>query len=186
MADTGKITIKKYSNRRLYDTTNGRYVTLDDISDLIKEGNSVEVLDSKTKEDITKLILAQIILEKERSRKNLLPTSFLYQIIQTNEEFIQDFFEQYLSMTLEAYVNSRQIFEKKLKEMSHLGRLPAEMGELFLRNMGFLGMRPNGAESAPEEGPEAQGDLLRGELDLLKKKLEEMEKEIGERERGKK
>lgn len=75
------ITIKKYSNRRLYDSTNKRYVTLEDIAGLIREGNEINVVDSQSGEDITKVILIQVILESEKNKEDILPVSFLHMLI---------------------------------------------------------------------------------------------------------
>jgi len=77
----GKITIKKYANRRLYDTSASRYVTLDHLRDLVKENADFEVVDAKTGEDLTRGVLAQIIFEEEAKGANLLPVEFLRQLI---------------------------------------------------------------------------------------------------------
>jgi len=136
-----EIIIKKYSNRRLYNTDGNGYVKLEDIADLIREGHDIKVVDSKTKEDITKQILAQIILEEEKNKKDLLPKTLLYQIIRANEDFTRDFFENYLNMTMEAYFSYRNAMEKRVKEMSDINKLPFEMGDLFMKSFGFMGPR---------------------------------------------
>jgi len=136
-----EIIIKKYSNRRLYNTDGNGYVKLEEIAALIREGHDIKVVDSKTKEDITKQILAQIILEEEKNKKDLLPKTLLYQIIRANEEFTRDFFENYLNMTMEAYLSYRNAMEKRVKEMSDINKLPFEMGDLFMKSFGFMGPR---------------------------------------------
>ena len=73
-----QITIKKYSNRRLYDSTNKRYVTLEDIETLIREGSEIKVLDSQSGENITKVILIQVILESEKNREDILLSAVFY------------------------------------------------------------------------------------------------------------
>lgn len=138
-----EVILKKYTNRRLYNTDEGRYVKLDEIGDIIRRGNDIKVIDTKTKEDITKQILAQIILEEEKNKKDLLPKTLLYQIIRANEDFTRDFFENYLSMTMESYLSYRDLMEKKVKEMSDISRLPYEMGEIFMKSFGFMGKLPS-------------------------------------------
>src|ERR1700739_3309641 len=80
-AETPPIVIKKYANRRLYNTATSSYVTLDDLSAMVKEGGEFVVYDAKTGEDITRSVLTQIIVEEEQKGQNLLPISFLRQLI---------------------------------------------------------------------------------------------------------
>jgi len=134
-----EIIIKKYSNRRLYNIEESKYVTLEDIAKIIRHGNDIKVIDSKTDEDITKQILAQIILEEEKNKKDLLPTTLLYQIIRANQAFTKDFFENYLNMTMESYLSYRNIMEKKISEMADISKLPYEMGDIFMKSIGFMG-----------------------------------------------
>lgn len=81
--------IKRYSNRKLYDTEASSYVTLDDIAGLVKDGDEVRVIDNKTKEDLTALTLTQIIFEEEKRQKRVLPLSTLRGVIQSGGEFLQ-------------------------------------------------------------------------------------------------
>ena len=81
--------IKRYSNRKLYDTEQSTYITLDEIQEMVKGGEDVRIIDNKSKEDITNATLAQIIFEQEKSHKRLLPLSALRTIIQSGEDFLQ-------------------------------------------------------------------------------------------------
>lgn len=81
--------IKRYSNRKLYDTEQSTYITLDEIQGMVKGGEDIRIIDNKTKEDITNVTLAQIIFEQEKSHKRLLPLSALRSIIQSGEDFVQ-------------------------------------------------------------------------------------------------
>lgn len=83
--------------------------------ELIRSGRDCVVIDSKTNEDITKLILVQIILEEEKSGKNLLPVEFLYQLIRNREESFHDFFYNYMTASFEAYLKARSEFERRFK-----------------------------------------------------------------------
>lgn len=80
--------IKRYANRKLYDTQHSRYVTLDQISDMIRNGDEVRIIDNKTKEDLTSVTLAQIIFEEEKKQKSFLPLQAMRNIIQTGGESI--------------------------------------------------------------------------------------------------
>ncbi|MBI5018264.1 MAG: polyhydroxyalkanoate synthesis regulator DNA-binding domain-containing protein [Deltaproteobacteria bacterium] len=105
------IVIKKYSNRRLYDTSNSCYVNLKQIAALVREGNTVEVLDTATSEDITKVILTQIIIEEEKQQRSLLPTDFLHQLIQHGEIAYAQFAEEALTAGLAAYRSAQEQME---------------------------------------------------------------------------
>jgi polyhydroxyalkanoate synthesis repressor PhaR len=134
-----EILIKKYSNRRLYNTEESKYVKLEDLAELIRQGNDIRVIDTKTKEDITKQILAQIIMEEEKNKNDILPMSLFYKIIRANEDFIRDFFENYLNSTLDSYLSYRQAMEEKLKEMQDISKLPLEIGDVFMKSLGLMG-----------------------------------------------
>lgn len=81
--------IKRYSNRKLYDTEQSTYITLDEIQEMVKNGEDLRIIDNKSKDDITNVTLAQIIFEQEKSHKRLLPLSALRSIIQSGEDFIE-------------------------------------------------------------------------------------------------
>jgi polyhydroxyalkanoate synthesis repressor PhaR len=100
------IVIKKYGNRRLYDTDLSRYVTLEELEDRIRRGDDVRVLDAKTNEDLTQQTLAQIILES-RGAARLLPVPLLAQLIRMKDEALAEFFGRYVSTALELYLQAR-------------------------------------------------------------------------------
>lgn len=115
------LTIKRYGNRRLYDTESGGYLTNQDVIDIIRRGRDIRVVDSRTGEDITKMVLVNIILEEEKLRRNLLPVSFLFQLIRLQGETLQDFFQNYLTASLEAYLKTRREFDRRFREWLNLG-----------------------------------------------------------------
>lgn len=141
-----EILIKKYTNRRLYHTGESRYIKLDEIADIIRQGNDIKVLDSQTDKDITKQILAQIILEEEKNRKDLLPTALLYEIIRTNEEITRDFFENYLYKMMENYISYRKMMDQRLHEMTDVSKLSFELGDVFMQSLGMGGLSGGGPE----------------------------------------
>ncbi len=114
MAD--KILIKKYANRRLYDTEKSAYITLDDISNIIKQGQQVEIIDAKTKEDVTAFIFTQIILEEAKNNKNFLPVPLLFLFIQYGENVLSEFFEKHLQQTIQNYLSYKTFADDQFKK----------------------------------------------------------------------
>lgn len=113
--DSDAVVIKKYSNRRLYDSAEKKYITLEHISDLIKSGKEIQVIDTQTKEDITKLILIQTILENEKNKEDILPASFLYSIIKYGNQVAKEYFDNSFIMMMQPYIS----FQKNLRKNMH-------------------------------------------------------------------
>ena len=116
-----KVLLKKYANRRLYDTEKSAYVTLNQVADLIREGRQVEVIDAKTREDVTAFILTQIILEESRKKNVLLPVPLLHLIIQYGENVLEEFFEKYLQQTIQNYLNYKKTVDEQFGKWLELG-----------------------------------------------------------------
>lgn len=120
--------IKKYANRRLYDTGQSCYVTLDDLCGLVKEGHDFVVQDAKSGEDITHSVLTQIIVEQEGSSPTLLSTAFLRKLIGFYGENVQTLVPEYLSQTIEFFEkNQEQIAKNMETPMENMGK----MGDVF-------------------------------------------------------
>jgi len=116
-----KVLLKKYPNRRLYDTEKSTYVTLDQVAEMIRRGLMVEVIDAKTEEDVTAFILHQIILEEARMKNGLLPVSLLHMIIQYGDTTLREFFQKYLQQTLENYITYKTASDEQFKKWLDLG-----------------------------------------------------------------
>lgn len=139
--------IKKYANRRLYDTGRSSYVTLEDLCEMVKEGHDFVVQDAKTKEDITRSVLTQIILDQEsKGEDNLLPTSFLKNLIGFYGDSVQQVVPDYLETTLNMFVENqervREQINKSLEGMNMPGTMsgsipgmPSSLEELNRQNM---------------------------------------------------
>lgn len=127
-----RIIIKRYGNRRLYNTETGSYVTYQDLIGIIRKGNDIQVIDSTTKADVTKSVLIQTILEEEKNQKNLLPLSFLFQILRSREDSIQDFFKNYLSASFEAYLKTKEEFDRRFRGFLGMGATAPQMWEQFI------------------------------------------------------
>jgi polyhydroxyalkanoate synthesis repressor PhaR len=133
ITDKNRIIIKRYGNRRLYNTETSSYVNYQEISELIREGRDIQVIDSKTKEDITRLVLLQIILEEGQ---DLLPTPFLYQLIRTQEESLHEFFQNYLSASFDAYMKTKQEFDRRFRSWLDISASAPQMLENFFNPPG--------------------------------------------------
>src|SRR5215213_7695386 len=109
------ITIKKYANRRLYNTGTSTYVTLEDLASMVKAGEDFVVFDAKTSEDITRSVLAQIIFEQEgKSGQNLLPITFLRQLIRYYGDSMQALVPSYLEYSLQTLAQNQQKFRDQM------------------------------------------------------------------------
>ncbi len=113
--------LKKYTNRRLYDTEKSLYVTLDYVTDIIRKGRQVQVTDAKTGEDVTPAILTQIVLEEARKKKYLLPPPLLYLMIRYGENMLTEFFEKYLEQTIRNYLLLRNMADEQFKKLLEYG-----------------------------------------------------------------
>ncbi|MGQ0527067.1 MAG: polyhydroxyalkanoate synthesis repressor PhaR [Alphaproteobacteria bacterium] len=139
--------IKKYANRRLYDTGRSSYVTLDDLCEMVREGYAFIVLDAKTGEDITRPVLAQIIVDKESNGvegENLLPTNFLRQLISFYGNNVQSILPNYLETTLDLFVKNQEQMREQInksfegiKPMSGMFHVPA-LDEINRQNMAMF------------------------------------------------
>lgn len=101
--------IKKYGNRRLYDTRRSRYVTLEDVLEVVAAGEEIRVVDAKTQEDLTKRVVTKIIfLEEERRNLDLLPLEFLRKLVQHRDDKLREFYQRYLALSLDVYRSSQE------------------------------------------------------------------------------
>ncbi len=118
---TDRIVLKKYANRRLYDTHKSAYVTLAEVADSIRQGRSVSAFDAKTKEDVTAFVLTQIVLEEVKNKNALLPVPLLHIIIRYGENVLQDFFNNYLEQTINAYLTYKRQADEQFQKWLDVG-----------------------------------------------------------------
>lgn len=109
-----RVVIKKYANRRLYNTASSSYVTLDHLAEMVKEGVDFVVYDAKTNEEITRSVLTQIIFEEESRGQNLLPIQFLRQLIRFYGDQMQSFVPGYLEMSLDGFARQQERFREQM------------------------------------------------------------------------
>jgi polyhydroxyalkanoate synthesis repressor PhaR len=113
--------IKKYANRRLYDTHSSKYITVSDVAELIKAGYRVEVREVNNNTDVTAQVLTQIIMDKAKDNKELLPVSLLHLVIQYGENHLHEFFEKYLEKTMENYLSYRKAMDDQVSAYLDMG-----------------------------------------------------------------
>lgn len=113
---TAPVVIKKYANRRLYNTQTSSYVTLDHLCEMVKEGVDFEVRDARTGDDITRSVLTQIIFEEEAKGQNLLPIRFLRQLIRLYGDSLQSFVPGYLDLSMESFAKNQEAIKNRVAE----------------------------------------------------------------------
>jgi polyhydroxyalkanoate synthesis repressor PhaR len=161
------MTVKKYSNRRLYDTSDSRYITLEDLAEKVKQGEDVRVVDAKTGEDLTAATLTQVIIEG-RGAARLLPISLLIQLVRLGDDALAEFLGQYVRWALEIYLNAKQ-GPQQLAPFNPFAGAPFGAADAFMRLFGGGGMRPEPVPApSSRDGQIAE---LRRELDDLKRTL---------------
>ena len=186
-----RVVIKKYANRRLYNTASSSYVTLEHLSEMVKKGVDFVVYDAKTNDEITRSVLTQIIFEEESRGQNLLPIQFLRQLIRFYGDSMQALVPSYLELSLDSFTQQQ---ERMRTQFSALGQTTPGIGvfddqvrqnlALFDRAMKMFSPFPApgqpGATGAGSETPAATPAASSGDqsLDDLKKRIEEMQAEI--------
>jgi polyhydroxyalkanoate synthesis repressor PhaR len=179
-------TIKKYANRRLYNTGTSTYVTLEDLASMVKNGEDFLVYDAKTGDDITRSVLAQIIFEQEnKAGQNLLPTTFLRQLIRFYGDSMQMIVPKYLEQSIATLTQEQEKFRKQIANT--LSGTPfAPLEEQVRRNMElfqqtFSMFKPFGAQSRAA-GAEVEGDATgqpakdaNSNIDELRQQMKDMQ-----------
>ena len=119
---TEKVKLKKYANRRLYDTEKSVFVSLSQVADLVKQGREIEIRDDKTGEDVTAFILTQIVLEEVKRKTLLLPVSLLTLLIRYGDSVLSEFFDKYLEQTLRNYLAYKSAMDEQFQKWLELGQ----------------------------------------------------------------
>ena len=155
--------VKKYANRRLYNTATSSYVTLDDLATLIKEGGDFVVHDAKTGEDLTRSVLTQIIVEQEQKGQNLLPISFLRQLIGFYGDSMQFLVPGYLEQAMVAFARNQEQMRKSLRttfgifpfgQFEEMGKQNMALFEQALKMLSPYGHDAKDSAEAPPSSPE--------------------------------
>ncbi len=191
MADTPadherRLELRKYPNRRYYDATRSRHVTLEEIQSLIQEGYEIRVTDSKSGEDITGKVLAQILLEFDPPKLDVFPVPLLHRLIRANEQLVRDFVEKYFNQALHSFLDSQRQFEGYLRRTMGLaagGPGMMDWSRLMINPFTppFWGMGPP-PPGHPADSPESasvpeppQTQQLQDEVRQLRQQLQELQ-----------
>lgn len=171
------IIIKKYANRRLYNTDKSSYITLDDLATMTRDGTDFKVVDAKSGEDITHSVLTQIIMEEESRGQTMLPVSFLRQLIAMYGDSMQGLVPQYLEASMDAFRQNQRKFHSALQgaltggPFGDIAKRNLEMFEAatsaFRSNLPGMGGNRGEEKADPRD---AEIERLKAELEALKKK----------------
>jgi polyhydroxyalkanoate synthesis repressor PhaR len=183
------VVVKKYANRRLYNTESSSYITLDNLAEMVRQGRDFVVYDAKTGEDITRGVLTQIIVEEEGKGRNLLPTTFLRQLIGFYGDQMQTVVPRFLEQAMGALAQQQeQVRAAMQKTMGSIGTMfPfGNIDEVSRQNMAmmerafslFTPFYRGGSGEAGEPPPDQEIAALRAEVDSLRRQLEEAKQQI--------
>jgi polyhydroxyalkanoate synthesis repressor PhaR len=176
-SSSGKVTIKKYANRRLYDTESSTYITLDRLAEMTREGREFEVVDAKTGEDITRQVLTQIIVDEESRGSTMLPVNFLKQLIGLYGNSMQGLVPQYLEAAMDAFQRNQSAVQNAFK-----GNV---LTDLAKRNMAMFedaskvftaaaGTAAAAGGAAKPSSDQSEVEQLRAELAALQAKVDKL------------
>jgi len=179
-----RVVIKKYANRRLYNTRSSAYVTLEHLAEMVKEGVDLVVYDAKTNEDITRQVLAQIIFDEESRGQNLLPIQFLRQLIRFYGDSMQAFVPTYLELSLDSFTRQQERLKSQISDA--VGGAPAsaffedQVRQNFALFDRALRIFSPFAYAKPDEPAAAQAAKPNEEVSLetLQKQMAEMQAQI--------
>lgn len=193
--DADVIVIKKYANRRLYNTAKSSYVTLDHLAEMVREGQDFVVKDAKSGEDITRSVLTQIIFEEEAKGQNMLPTKFLRQLIQLYGDSLQGLVPSYLEASMDTFARNQDEMRTQITQafgnnpaMANFEALTKSNMEFFENSMKMFapfaaGMTasasPKTEAPKPATEPQAQKEPPKdSELEVLKEQLAQMQNQL--------
>lgn len=188
------VIIKKYANRRLYNTETSSYITLDLLSQMTREGREFTVVDAKSGEDITHNVLTQIIMEEEQRGKNMLPVNFLRQLISMYGDSMQSMVPQYLEASMDAFRKNQQQFQEAMKgafgggPLADIAKHNLQMFEAAASAFGngvpgmpvipgmpgIPGMTPPAAAAAADDSKDDEISDLKAQLAALNAKIDKL------------
>ena len=175
MADP--ILINRYASRRLYNTQTSEYVTLDEISELIKQGNDVEIRDRKTGEDLTRQFLLQIITEQESKGENVLPVNVLTGLVRSYSTAAQGMLPDFLSQSYEMFTQQQQSMMEKIPGLGAAGNWQKQQADMMQSMMAaWMPQMQNTGAATPKEEPESATESE--ELSAVKQQLAELMKKV--------
>ncbi len=203
--DDAPVTIKKYANRRLYNTATSSYVTLDHLAQMVKDGTDFVVYDAKSGDDITRSVLTQIIMEEENKGDSLLPIAFLRQLISFYGDSLGGFVPRYLDLSMETFTRNQEQMRSHLddsfggffpfKQLEEMGKTNMKMFQNAMEMFAPLAPGAPGESPVPNDGvrndggqndgarDDRGGDAASGDdsaLDALRHQLDAMQRQLDE------
>jgi polyhydroxyalkanoate synthesis repressor PhaR len=170
----GKVTIKKYANRRLYDTESSTYITLDRLAQMVREGREFEVIDAKSGDDITRQVLTQIIVDEEaRGGTTMLPINFLKQLIGLYGNSMQNFVPQYLEAAMDAFQRNQSAVKDAFSGNVFADLAKRNMAMFQDASRAFTGKGAASGKTAPKPSS-SEVDELRSALAELQAKVDRL------------
>lgn len=180
-SDDATVIIKKYANRRLYNTAKSAYVTLEHLAAMVREGIDFVVNDAKTGEDITRSVLAQIIFEEEAKGQNMLPTNFLRQLIRLYGDTLQSVVPNYLEASMERFTHNQEAMREQMTKafgqnpaVANLEAMARSNMEVFQNAMRMFTPFAGDATDQPTSAP-PDNDDERADIEAMKRQLDEMQ-----------
>lgn len=164
------VVIRKYENRRLYDTTNSRYVNLEEVAQLLQQGNDVQVIDATTNEDITRLILTQIIVEDAKAPNSSFPLDLLRQMVIASGRASQESALKYMKAMLDIYQNTYRAMAPPFNPFDFMQNFGTDRGIPGDEKQGDASKSGSGTQPRSQEPPESD------EVKDLKRRIAELEK----------
>lgn len=166
LLDSAKVIIKKYGNRRLYDTSTSRYINLEEIAALVRNGTDVQVVDVKSGEDLTRVTLTQIITENAKDQPAGLPLELLRQLVMASDHVGQEFIMWYLKSAFDTYQKLQTAIQGGLSQVNSAALSPLSMMKKFVQS-----------KAAQEPQP-----TQKSEIELLRQRLAEVEESLKQKE----
>lgn len=174
---TEPLLIKKYSNRRFYNATHRKHVTLGEMHELIQNGQELRITDSKTGEDITNVVLTQIILDRDAPKLEIFPANVLHEMIRTQREFLGSVVERFFAQVLETHKNSQEQWMGFLRNTLGTGFPGATTNPMdWARNFMAPFMPPSDGRNTNDRDQHESGD--KDEIDALRKQVAELSSQI--------
>ena len=178
------VVVKKYANRRLYNTESSSYITLDNLATMIRQSRDFVVYDAKTGEDITRGVLTQIIVEEESKGRAMLPTAFLRQIIGFYGDSLQQFVPPYLEQAMTSFAHQQEQMRTAMQQtMGNLFPGMQDIGRQMERAMGlFAPFYRAGASAAAEQGvtaaPAPNGEATTPDMEAMRLEIESLRMQL--------
>ena len=175
-----RLEIKKYPNRRYYDATHSRHLTLEEIRDLVQQGYDIRVVDAKSGADITAQLLTHIILELDTAKLDSLPVPLLLRLIRMNDRLIKDFIEKYFNQALHSFLDYQHQVEEQIRRTHGL---PASFPSVSDWTRAMLepfaaAFRPPAAESQGESPVEVSSPPTASNSDELQEQIRELQRQV--------